>query len=85
MSDEGWEARMAAQAAAREAARPPEPDPDPYPEHAGHHTHLIGVGVECSCGFFFGVTTVAFDDDYDPDKLFCSECGKQGAVKFPHG
>jgi hypothetical protein len=69
---------MAARAAAREAARPPKPDP-----HAGHHHHLIGTSVECSCGVFLGIISVVFGDDYDPDKLSCSICGRRGVVALP--
>jgi len=50
--------------------------------HRGHHWHLEGTGVWCSCGEFCGITTVAFDKDYDPAKLRCSECGQVGVVRL---
>jgi hypothetical protein len=54
--------------------------------HAGHHEHLEGTSVACSCGEFFGVTTVAFPKEAwdDPEayrrSLSCRICGKEGVV-----
>ncbi len=48
--------------------------------HVTHHQHLKGTGVDCSCGEFLGIICVAFGEDYDPDKLFCSVCGQRGVV-----
>lgn len=71
---------MAAQAAVRqEIFEAEERRVDP---HADHHRHLEGTAVYCSCGQFRGITTVAFDEDYDPDRLSCTECGQRGVVKL---
>jgi hypothetical protein len=73
-----WEERMSGRARermAREARAERENDP-----HAGHHSHLRGTMVECSCGEFGGVTCVAFGEDYDPAKLSCRICGEPGVV-----
>jgi hypothetical protein len=61
--------------AAREAAEQDANDP-----HRDHHAHLDGTSVRCSCGEDFGVTCVAFTDDYDPDTLSCTKCGERGVV-----
>jgi hypothetical protein len=72
---------MAQRAAAREqgrdrvAAQPPESDP-----HAGHHLHLSGPSIICSCGEFQGLICVALTEDYNPDALRCSICGAPGVV-----
>lgn len=52
-------------------------------EHHIHHRHLIGTTVECECGLYMGITTVAFSSDYDPDIIFCAACGKQAASFLP--
>jgi hypothetical protein len=58
-----WEDRMAARTAAREAARHPAPRPEAdWPAgHEGHHEHVQGNGIICSCGECLGVFTVALD------------------------
>ena len=68
MSEDGWEQRMATKAAARrdEAERLPEPDDG--------RIHLHGTLVVCVCGAETGMTTVAFDDDWNPTE--CEICGK---------
>lgn len=62
-----WEERMADRAREREAAREAAIPRDENGErlddpHRGHHSHLDGTAVYCSCGEFRGVTTVAFPD-----------------------
>jgi hypothetical protein len=58
----GWESRMAQRAAQRSMAEPIEPvqacqigDPDMPDGHRGHHKHVIGNGIVCSCGETFGI------------------------------
>lgn len=54
--------------------------------HAGHHEHLDGSAVYCSCGKFFGVTSVVVPDLSTPeaqrdwDSRACGACGQQGVV-----
>lgn len=84
MIDDGWEARMAARAhrraERREAARQAEEAAnDP---HHGHHIHLDGTSVECSCGMDRGVVCAVIDVDIDPDTLSCDLCGKRGLVRL---
>lgn len=72
--------RARQRAAAREAAEEAERvarDP-----HSTHHTHLRGVGVECSCGDWWGVTCVAIDPDENPDEQVCDLCGARGVVRL---
>jgi len=84
MSDhyERWEARTARRAAAR-AVGQKAADPDP---HDGHHSHLQGTSVWCSCGEWGGVTCVAFDEETITAEWWeaqvCSMCGKHGVVKL---
>lgn len=73
MNDDAWEQRMAQRARERTAKQPPEPDP-----HAGHHLHLAGTSVYCSCGEFLGTITVVFDESAPPPR--CRICGKHGVV-----
>lgn len=89
-----WEERMAARAARRAAEREfrgPDVDDDGVDRapaaHQGHHFHLRGTGVKCTCGADFGVTCVAFSDDWHPDDDVCSVCGERGVVfmGFPVG
>jgi hypothetical protein len=74
-----WEERMSARAAERRAAEPPPLTPftDPDSEHFGHHSHLRGAMVECSCGLQHGITSVAINFD-DPQCPWCSICGEVG-------
>ena len=80
---------MAARAQARAAARELEAEePD---EHDGHHQHLRGTMVECSCGEELGITCVALpplETEEEKrefwDSLACRECGKKG-VSGPMG
>lgn len=51
---------MADRASARRVAEPP-----PIDEHAGHHRHLEGTGVICSCGELVGVDCVMITEDVD--------------------
>lgn len=88
MTGSTWEDRMAARAAERAhqaAAQDAASDP-----HAGHHAHLRGTMVECSCGERFGVTTVAipfFDSPGEAqaflDQLSCHLCGERGVAALP--
>ena len=92
--DEGWEERMAARAAVRReraeaAERAREEANDP---HAGHHGHLIGTAVYCSCGEFEGITCVAFPGATREEwKALgavsrCEACGQRGVSGFmPQG
>jgi hypothetical protein len=87
-----WEERMAVQAEAKgwtwrqEREREDRVIENEFKdEHAGHHSHLNGTMVECSCGCQFGVTCVVFpefDTDEESrayyDALACSKCGKKG-------
>ena len=79
-----WEERMADQAQAREDARLKDergrPEDDP---HYGHHSHLRGTMVSCSCGEPYGITSVVISEDYDPDKIVCHICGAQGYAGLP--
>jgi hypothetical protein len=86
-----WEGRMAAQAAGRRTAAEAEDylrekADDP---HAGHHTHLDGGSVYCSCGQYLGMTTFAAEDLDDPraraarESRACTICGKPGVVGLP--
>jgi hypothetical protein len=80
-----WEDRMAQRSAAKDRARQPADD-----EHAGHHLHLIGTTVQCSCGQDFGVTCVAFPEELWKmtleqvhewfGSLSCSACGEKGVT-----
>ena len=77
-----WEQRMSqraesrrAQEAAREAAEHPL-----VKGHEGHHFHLAGTAVYCSCGEYRGVTSVAFEEGYDESKLSCEVCGAPGVA-----
>ena len=92
-----WEERMAARAEAngwtlRQEWERERLAADAMPdEHAGHHDHLNGTMVECSCGEEFGVTCIAFPDFGTNeearaffDSLACRECGKKG-VSGPLG
>lgn len=47
--------------------------------HDGHHEHLIGAAVVCSCGKFRGITCVAFVEQ-DTPPWYCQKCGKQYAA-----
>lgn len=71
-------ARAATRAAAARASEPAAEDP-----HAGHHGHLAGTAVYCSCGQLLGVTCVAFDGDYVPDRERCHVCGQAGVLASP--
>ena len=85
-----WEDRMSQRSAARERRRQEAEREAEVDEHAGHHTHLIGTTVECSCGADFGVTCVAYPPEWwsatpeqrqaMDDALSCRICGKQGMV-----
>ncbi|WP_328344836.1 hypothetical protein [Micromonospora sp. NBC_00421] len=82
MTDDGWEARMAARARQRaerrEAARLAEKAAaDP---HRTHHTHLIGTSTVCSCGEYQGVTCVVIDPDEDLSQRACELCGMRGVA-----
>jgi hypothetical protein len=86
-----WEDRMAAAAAARREAaeaeqRRAEEENDP---HRGHHAHIEGTCVVCSCGENFGVTCVALPPElaelspeeaqrWWTENVRCSVCGKPG-------
>jgi hypothetical protein len=77
-------ARATARREAREAAESEyERRCDP---HAGHHGHLIGAGVYCSCGEPHGVTCVVFPGGTDEELralygvLRCRMCGQRGAA-----
>jgi len=74
----GWTLRQEWNREARAAGEMPD-------EHEGHHRHLNGSMVECSCGEESGVICVAFpvfgtDEESDAfwDSLACRECGKKG-------
>lgn len=91
-----WEERMAQRSAAKgrtlrqQWERESQQEVD---EHAGHHTHLTGTMVQCSCGEDFGVTCVAFPPEWfemtpeqveaEINKIRCSACGKPGMVDLP--
>ena len=85
-----WEDRMSQRSAARERKRQEAEREAEQDEHAGHHTHLIGTTVECSCGADFGVTCVAYPEEWwtmTPtqqtaweESLTCRICGKRGMV-----
>lgn len=65
-----WEDRMAARAAERAARRKVEEPPEaPAPGHEGHHGHIQGNGVMCSCGACFGCFSFAPDPRYWSDDL----------------
>lgn len=66
---------MAERSRIRAPELPAEPDP-----HAGHHQHLEGTGVICSCGEFIGVTCVIIPDDFDETAISCSICGQVGVA-----
>lgn len=51
-------------------------EPDP---HSGHHVHLSGMGVYCSCGEYLGITTIALEERPNPYPR-CSICGERGVV-----
>src|ERR1039458_2036837 len=55
---------MSQRSAARERKRQEAEREAEQDEHAGHHTHLIGTTVECSCGADFGVTCVAYPEEW---------------------
>ena len=51
--------------------------------HQGHHSHLSGTSVYCSCGEFRGTTCVAIPKDWDAEKqarLRCTRCDEHGVV-----
>lgn len=50
--------------------------------HVGHHTHLRGTAVYCSCGEDRGVTCVVIEDGLDLDSLSCGICGQRGVCGF---
>jgi ribosomal protein L40E len=77
-----WEERMARTAAARATVAEAEQIARCGAEnpHRGHHQHLRGTMVSCSCGEDFGVTCVVIDFDFDPETLICRECGARGVV-----
>jgi len=73
--------------AAEEARIAEENDP-----HRGHHGHLRGTAVECSCGEFQGITCVAFPDLSTEEKWaaweasqVCRVCGQRGVVDLGGG
>jgi hypothetical protein len=84
-----WEERMAARAKERRVkaeteARRTEDANDP---HGGHHEHLDGTAVYCSCGEFLGVTCVAvpfFETEEEAKAYYnglgCPLCGTTGLV-----
>lgn len=76
-----WEERMAAKAELRAAAAKAA-KPDPRAGHEGHHTHLSGTCVYCSCGEFQGVTCVAFIPGDDPREWSCDVCGARGVARL---
>ena len=49
-------------------------DPDAIPGHYGHHTHVPGNGIVCSCGQMFGIFSVV------PDPRFWSENPQERAA-----
>ena len=67
-----------AKAEAAERARQEADDP-----HGGHHGHLIGTCVHCSCGEFQGVTCVVFPGGTPGElealygALRCKACGQR--------
>jgi len=68
--------------AAEEARIAEENDP-----HRGHHGHLRGTAVECSCGEFQGLACVAFPRlDTEEERaayrasLVCRICGERDVV-----
>ena len=77
-----WEQRMAARAALRNKAEVEQERRAEVAPHEGHHLHLIGTGVHCSCGEFVGITTVAFEVDDEGNVLYepptCTNCGADG-------
>jgi hypothetical protein len=81
-----WEERMAERAARRrEIARAKEEQERQW-EHSGHHQHLDLASVYCSCGEFFGVTTVSVPVLETPeekrawDARACAICGQPGVI-----
>jgi hypothetical protein len=68
---ESWEARMAAKAEARRKARERLPNPADVPDG---YLHLHGTLTACMCGAETGMTTVAFEEGYDPPE--CEVCAK---------
>lgn len=77
---------MARRAAERERARL-EAEQDTPDGHEGHHTHLRGSAVSCSCGADFGVTCVVLPDFSSRaeaeawwSSLACSVCGEPGVT-----
>jgi hypothetical protein len=42
-------------------------DPDYLPGHYGHHMHIEGNGIVCSCGQIMGNFTIAIDPRYWSD------------------
>lgn len=80
-----WEERMSEKAKARNVIAEAEKIAfdDANDPHKGHHNHLRGNGVECSCGSFFGVTTVIPPpEDFDYSTIKCEDCGKVGVWKI---
>ena len=71
-----WEDRMAQNQARRPVIEAAGEDHT----HDGHHTHLRGSCVECSCGEFFGVTCVVIDPAFDYATLRCGVCGEPGVA-----
>lgn len=74
---------MAARAAARAVER--EAVEAAADGHAGHHSHLQGAWVVCSCGEVRGITSVALppeaaDPAWEPPPVSCARCGAVGVV-----
>lgn len=70
------EAEMDAKVAAREV-----PEAWEFHEFVGHHSHLRGSNVECSCGAWLGMASTV--TGLDPEQLSCETCGEVGVVRLP--
>lgn len=80
-----WEERMAEKTEARNIIAEAEQIAleDATDPHKGHHHHLRGTAVECSCGEFFGVTCVVLPPEgFDYSSVHCEECGEPGVWKI---
>lgn len=92
-----WEERMAIQSRAKgrhylqEQERQRQAAYSEYNRiHGGHHRHLQGTAVYCSCGQFEGITCVAFPPEWAAmageeiqaaiDAQACSICGERGVL-----
>jgi len=88
MSDDTWEQQMADRAAKRAIERAAA---DPARSHYGHHQHLDGDEVYCSCGEDRGVITYVIPQEWldHPEledewraSISCDVCGKKGVIRI---